>query len=313
MSLIETVPQRFRQGQALTSPALISLDYLSPPPALVPYVTTFFRLRCGEARIADIQPASVGILAVFLRGEGDLFLRNGRVDNSHPTSLLTPLAAAAPMLVQGPWDVFGASLSPLGWAALAGGRSAADHGNRLVEAGSLLGDRVRQMGARIIAGFADGSLDDAGMLAMMAETLLAGLGPVPSEHVVLIRAVADWLGQSLSPRVEDLHAQVLYSPRQLQRLVDRYFGLPPKQLARKYRALRATALLGQPQIDEDRVAEILGHFHDLSHLRRELQLFAGRTPPQLGGDDLPLNAALVDLRNFREISPQVARIPASLT
>jgi AraC-like DNA-binding protein len=163
----------------------------------------------------------------------------------------------------------------------------------------------------MIADHAIAPLENETMLARMFSVLAGSLSRVPPAHAVLIRAVSAWLGESLSPRVEDLQAHVLYSPRQLQRLVDHYFGLPPKQLARKYRALRAMALLADPGIDEQAVDSIVSLFHDVAHLRRELQLFVGRTPPYIGSNDLPLNAAQLDLHNFREIGHPVARIPKS--
>ena len=52
---------------------------------------------------------------------------------------------------------------------------------------------------------------------------------IPQRHAEVVKLVADWLGSSLSPDVEDLFARSPYSPRQLQRLVDRYYGLTPKQ------------------------------------------------------------------------------------
>ncbi|MEO0031260.1 MAG: hypothetical protein RIS94_1018 [Pseudomonadota bacterium] len=296
-------------GECLTAQSLIRLDYLSPPEALAPYVTTFFLFRCEEERIADIQPAGVGILAVFMRGEGEMYFRDGRVDRSHRTNVMTPLAAAAPVLVRGPWHTFGAALSPLGWAALTGGLSAAEHGNRLVDAADLLGSGARELGDAIAEGYCSGALTPEDCVALASAQLATMLRPVPKAHVALIRTVADWLGGGLSPRVDDLAAKVLYSPRQLQRLVDKYFGLPPKQLARKYRALRAAAVLGAPNLTPEHAALVQDQFYDQSHMIRELRLFAGRTPARLGDADPSLLSALLDLRNFREITPQVAAMP----
>ncbi|MEB3067561.1 hypothetical protein, partial [Parvimonas micra] len=76
---------------------------------------------------------SVGLFVVFLRGHGVMLTPDG---NSHPsfqTSVITPLAAAAQVRVKGPWHAFGAAISPLGWAALTGGQSAAEWANRLVD------------------------------------------------------------------------------------------------------------------------------------------------------------------------------------
>lgn len=302
--------QRLSDG-IYTSPALISLDYIPPPEDLAPFVTTFFHLRCDETEILDIQPAGVGILAVFMRGQGEIFIRDGHTDPSHVCNILTPTAAAAPIAVDGPWHAFGASLSPLGWAALSGRLSAARHGNRLLEAGGLFGSAFTAMGERIREGYCAGELDVAAMLAIFAETLRPALRPVPQAHVRLMATVAEWLGESLSPVVERLQQMALYSPRQLQRLADQYFGLPPKQLARKYRAIRAAAVLADPATSQERADMIADQFYDQSHMIREISLFAGRTPARLGNPETPILSALLDLRNFRELTPRVAPLPES--
>jgi len=291
-----------RPNQDLTSPALISLEYFPPPQDLAPFVTTFFLLRCDEPRIVDVQLAGVGILAVFMRGQGDIYFRDGASDPSHRINILTPLAAAATVAVAGPWHSFGAALSPLGWAALSGGRSAAKHGNRLLAAGDLFGPAFARLGDELADGWCEGRLGVAEMARAMGAAIAAALKPVPPQHVRLIGQVAQWLGESLSPRVDRLQDAVLYSPRQLQRLVDQYFGLPPKQLARKYRALRAASMLADPRTSEAEAAAIADKFYDQSHMIREIGLFAGRTPARLRGPDAPMLAALLDLRNFREIA-----------
>ncbi len=302
----------------LTNPALIELEYFPAPEALAPFITTFFHFRCDEALISDVRPASAGLLAFFLRGEAQLFVRDGTVDSSHPASLVTPLSAAAPILVDGPWHVFGAAISPLGWGALTGGLSAATHANRLLDAADLIDPSLAAFAARLKAAYnAPGSaagdppgLTSDAMIDMASAALQPLLRAVPPAHAKLIGTVAEWLGGALSPMVDDLMAKSPYSPRQLQRLVDHYFGLPPKQLARKYRALRAAALLGHPDTPPEQVAAVEDQFYDQSHMIRELRLFAGRTPARLGNSDAPVLSALLDLRNFREVTPSFAAMPS---
>lgn len=309
MTYVQVKRRTRLQSGKLTNPALIHLDYYAAPEDMAPFITTYFMFRCDESEIADVQPASVGILAFFLRGQGEIFIRDGAVDPSHRASLMTPLSAAAPVVVDGPWHAFGAALSPLGWAALTGGLSASQHGNRLHEAGSILGPEVTALGDELAARYVAGDIGPAEMVEIVSAVLRSLLKPVPPAHGRLIMQVAQWLGTAISPRVEDLQASVLYSPRQLQRLVDQYFGLPPKQLARKYRALRAAALLANPGTSPDKVAMIEEQFYDQSHMIRELRLFAGRTPARIADTDLPVLSALLDLRNFREIKPSVAALP----
>ncbi|BEV02171.1 helix-turn-helix transcriptional regulator [Novosphingobium olei] len=297
----------------LTSAALIKLEYIPVPEPLAPFITTFFHFTCDEQLISDLRPASAGLLIFFLRGHGELFVRDGTIDASHPASLVTPLSAAAPILVDGPWHVFGAAISPLGWGALTAGLSAAEHANRLLDAGSVIDPSLTKFAHDLAARY-NATGDTPGLsgdeMAELASAVLQPLlRPVPAAHVRLIGIVAEWLGGALSPMVEDLASRSPYSPRQLQRLVDQYFGLPPKQLARKYRALRAAALLGHPDTPPDQIAAVEEQFYDQSHMIRELRLFAGRTPARLGAPDAPVLSALLDLRNFQEVSPSFAALP----
>ena len=292
-----------RPNHVLTNEALIALDYIAPSEKLAPYVTTFFLMGCEEPHIVDVLPAGLGILIVFLNGDGKIFTRDGAVYNSQRTNLLTPLSTAAPIAVNGPWHSFGASLSPLGWAALTGRLSAAEHGNRLLDAGAMFGPRFTELGEDMAARWIAGKITPDEMAETLGDAIATRLKKVPAAHQKLIATVAGWLNEDLSPRVDRLHEMVLYSPRQLQRLVDQYFGLPPKQLARKYRALRAAGMLADPRITDAQVTLIAEQFYDQSHMIREISLFAGRTPKRIGGGDNPMLTALLDLRNFREIKP----------
>lgn len=293
--------------QSLTEIGSLRLEYCAPPSDVAPYVTSFFRMCSDEREIRDVQLASVGVLAVFVRGKGEIRFLNGRVDPTHPLVLLAPTSAAAQILVEGPWHAFGAALSPVGWAAITW-LSPARHANRLYD-GAILGPAFAAAAEQVAAGFDCLSNDALG--AILGETIVAAARPLPDGHVKLLEAVSKWLGESLSPRVPELAARVGYSPRQTQRLIDRYFGLPPKVLARKYRALRAAALLADPQTTADEIAAIQNHFYDRKHMIREIWLFCGRAPSKIADTDAPYLSALLNLRNFREIA-RVAPLPGDL-
>ena len=306
----ETVDERF-DGR-LTDPALLRIDYLPPPAEVAPYVSTFFMMRCDEREIRDVQPEMGGTLGVFLSGgRGDVRFLDGRVEPSHRFVLLTPASAAAAVAFDGPWHAFGAALSPLGWAALTG-LSAAEHANHLYDAEAVLGPDFDAAAERICEGYAAGSLALADMAAILASPILAHVRPLPPRHLELMLTVARWLGGSLSPALAGLEALSGYSARQTQRLVDHYYGLPPKGLARKYRAIRAASLLADPRLSHDDADAVADHFYDQSHMIREIRMFVGRTPARVGDPGQPYLSAIIDLRNFREVSPRIAPLPADL-
>lgn len=294
----------------LTPSALVRLDYVAPPPDLAAYITTFYLFRCDEPVIRDIQPAATGQLHVYLAGEGRMFFPHGRTDAAHFVTLMAPLCAAAPFEVAGPFHTFGAVLAPLGWAALTG-LDAAKSADRLLDAAEVFGAAAIAMGDAVAALYAARpDTDGPDLMPPVADFIRARLRPIPEDHRALLRSVTEWLGTALDPPIAELYARTAYSPRQVQRLVARYFGSSPAHLVRKYRATRVAALLGQPDVDDATVAFLTDQFYDQPHMIREIREFVGRTPKRLGDGGSPINDAVVNVRNFYQITPHVAPMPS---
>jgi AraC-like DNA-binding protein len=285
---------------ALTPAALMAVDYIDPPAAIVPLVTTLYHFRCDEAVIRDIQPAAVGQLCLFPHGAGEMHFANGHRDPNHPIGLLTPLSRATPIVVDGPFHAFGAALTPVGWAALTG-LHAGEYRDRLLPAASVLGPAIDALGERLLAAYRDGTMTGRECALAIGTFIEQQARPLPARHLELIVTVGRWLGAAFNPEVGELEGAAGYSPRQVQRLVERYFGLPPRALARKYRALRAAALLSAPTLAMEDEAAIAEAFFDQSHMIREITHFVGRTPARLGDQTTPYLAEMIDARNLREL------------
>ena len=255
-----------------------------------------------------MQPAGVGYLYFFLRGEGKMHFPGGKTDPSHPVSLLTPTAVAVPFEVEGPFYAIGAALLPRGWAAFTG-LNATEHGSRMYNAADWLGQDVAALSDRLRAAYATNAMSPEAMCGEIAGFIAARLRPINPRHDALMTRITNWLSSSLDPPLEGLIDGSGYSERQLQRLTERYYGVTPKQLGRKYRALRVAALLQSPDTSAEQIAALLNLFYDQSHLIREIRLFAGRTPARLGDSEQPILDALLDIRNFRHITPGLAAIP----
>jgi AraC-like DNA-binding protein len=285
----------------LTPAALISIDYIAPPAPIAPFVTTLYHFRCDEPLIRDIQPASLGQICLFPHGRGEIHFADGRRDPNHPISLMTPLSRAAPFIVDGPFHAFGAALTPLGWAALTGLHAGA-HRDRLVPAVSMLDDSIETLGEALLAAYRNGTMSGPDCARALGDFVAASVRPVNPRHLELISATGRWLAASLRPEIAALTGAAGYSSRQVQRLVERYFGLPPQALARKYRALRAAALLAAPTIAPEDEAEIAEAFFDQSHMIREITHFVGRTPARLNDASTPYLAEMIAPRNLRELN-----------
>jgi AraC-like DNA-binding protein len=290
------------EAAALTSAALISVDYIAPAPAIAPYVTTLYHFRCDEAVIRDIQPASIGNLCLFPHGTGEMHFAEGHRDPNHAVGLMTPLSRATPIVVEGPFHAFGAALTPVGWAALTG-LHAGQHRDRLLPAASVLGPEIDALGEQLIAAYRRGSMTGRDCALATGDFIEHHIKPLNPRHLELIAATGRWLGASFDPDLNNLSGVAGYSARQVQRLVERYFGLPPRALARKYRALRAAALLSAPQLSLEDEAGIAEAFFDQPHMIREIAHFVGRTPARLGDQTTPYLAEMIDARNLRELGP----------
>ncbi|MBT8389903.1 MAG: AraC family transcriptional regulator [Altererythrobacter sp.] len=285
---------------SLTSSRHFQLDYLPVPTQMSAYITTLYHYRCEERDIRDVQPAAIGHLAIFPYGEGKMQFRDGSVDPSNAVNLLTPFSVAAPFMVDGPFHAIGAVLTPLGWASLTG-LDASAHGNRLYRAADWLGDEIEQLGLALCEAYRAGEKSGPECASAICDFIGNNLKPVNARHAKLIKNVNAWLSEDLDPPLEKLFERANYSERQVQRLAERFFGLPPQSLLRKYRALRAAGLLSLPMLTPEFEAKVREAFYDQSHMIREIRLFAGRTPARLTDEESPYLAEMLDLRNFREI------------
>lgn len=293
----------------LTPAGLLRMELLPVPPQAASFVTTFFRVQCDEKDIRDVQPSSIGFIAVMARGRGTMRFIDGHRDANHALSLFGPSAASSTFEVDGPLDAVGAMLSPVGWAALTG-LSAADYGNRIYALPELVDAKLTDAASRVLDEYDE--LSDGAKVAILADGIAQVAKPLRDSHMVFISTVASWLAKSLSPRLEDLHEAAGVSPRQVQRLCERFFGLPPRSLARKYRALRSAVLLSRPDLTADEINAVQDHFYDQSHMIKEMRLFAGRTPARIADPDTPYLSAFLDLRNFRDSGTRMAPIPRDL-
>ena len=287
-------------GLELTESSLINVDYIAPPAAISDYVTTLYHFRCDEAKIRDVQPASVGHLAIFPLGKGEMHFRDGHTDPSSEVVVMTPLSTANPIVVDGPMHIIGAALTPLGWASLTG-LHAGEHRNRLRNASEILGPDVVELGERLNTAYREGQESGRDCALALGEYIGSKVKPINSRHAELIKTVNAWLASSLNPDLSDLLARAAYSERQVQRLTERYFGLSPQALARKYRALRAAALLSFPTLTPEFEAELGEAFFDQSHMIREINRFVGRTPARLKDPDNPFLSELIAPSNLREL------------
>lgn len=90
------------------------------------------------------------------------------------------------------------------------------------------------------------------------------------------------------------------STRTVERIIKRDYGLSPKQVCRRARALdMAAALLGVAMEEEE--AELRLRYFDQSHLIREIKAFFGTTPQELRNGNHPFLRLNLEVRQSRRV------------
>ncbi|OZM80449.1 AraC family transcriptional regulator [Pseudonocardia sp. MH-G8] len=113
----------------------------------------------------------------------------------------------------------------------------------------------------------------------LVEAFLRERWPPPDPQVAFVqRIVAALLHDRTIARVEDVTEMFGIAPRTLQRLFQRYVGVSPKWVLRRYRLHEAAAVLAREQHRPwAEVAAELGYF-DQSHFIRDFTAAIGMTP-----------------------------------
>ena len=194
------------------------LTYFDPPAGLEKYVLTLFHFEWDEAKIVDRHPGALGQLFLTPRGVGTIQLGDQTYPIGGCANMFSAFEVAAPFELQGPWHSIGASLSPLGWAALTG-VPANTSLNRLLPAQEILGADIDRFAAALNERYRQGEVSGEEVCHALSNWIAPRLKLVPPGHEALIERTLAWLGSSLNPDVEQLFARGEYSRRQVERLV----------------------------------------------------------------------------------------------
>jgi AraC-like DNA-binding protein len=253
----------------------VRLRYFAPPPSVRSYFGSLYIFTVDADEYSDVTRADVPQLRFMLAGAGLYRFQDGSHAATSPVCLLGPTLGATRFTVDRPARVVGISLLPAGWLALHGA-DASTMADRLCD---MAADRGSDY-ADLLEALRDATLDDDAIVAMVWAFLSARVKPPPLQIWRLLEVVDHWLTDEASPRVEALVRATGVSARQLARLTNRFYGAPPKLLARKYRALRCSARIAIDRESWQALCED-GAFYDQSHFIREIKHFIGLTPHQL--------------------------------
>lgn len=276
----------------------VTLDYAMPPEDLRAHLSVFYEFRADLPAFEDTDKADLAQFRVNVAGGGEYRFADGHVQRVPRIHIVGPTTGPTLLSLHGPVHTVGVGLLPAGWATLLD-FEASLLVNRAVDAVELFGDDVRGAPEALAACT---TFDERVALgSALARRLIARGRSIAGDFT---RVVDDWLA-SPHPEVDDLVRATGLSRRQVERRCNAYYGSPPKMLARKYRALKATIAISKGQSNADALSE--GGFYDQSHFIREIKAFTGVTPTHIH-TDLPTLATLTLKRTeFDELDPLVTK------
>ncbi len=251
---------------------MINVQYEAPDPKLGGLVSSFYRFDYSGIGMKELERADRAQFRITLSGEGKY--RFGEVETpAFPVTVIGPTTRPFEAITDGPISIFGWGMLPAGWAALMG-CEAENWIDKVFDARQVFGEAVMELRNRLIAANEASAQFLIGTEA--AKEIYSETDGAPFEFTAVVDR---WLCDDSDPDVDVLIAKSGMSPRQLERMTKRYYGMPPKKLARKYRALRAANRLAHGDSLDD--TELGLAFYDQSHLTREVKQFTGLTPGQL--------------------------------
>jgi AraC-like DNA-binding protein len=279
---------------------VIEVQYEAPGGRLETLVSSFYRLDYKGDDFSELERADRAQFRFQLEGGGEYHFASGAVSPTYPATVIGPTTAPVLATSKTALTIFGWGMNPAGWAALMGSE-AADYVDRAFDARRIFGDWIMKVREDLIAAADFREQIELGCLA--AEDIFRYKDSAPFEFTSKVDA---WLADRSDRDVDLLAASTGLSLRQLERMTKRHYGMPPKKLARKYRALRAAQVLAHGDSLDD--AGLGLAFYDQSHLIREVKQFTGLTPRQLREGQSELTRATMDGRRglSGKVSPLIS-------
>lgn len=252
---------------------------IAPPADAAGLVHTFYVIETGAGQIEEAIPAYSAQLLVMVRGRVRLTFADGSMAHSATVFFNTPQMRSARALLDGPVLQVGASLTHTAWQRLSNLPADEVH-DRLLPAQAVL--RADQIAALETAAHEcrEGLISPEAVCARLTEVIAAAPFSLRPGHDAVVDAILRWLASGFDPAVADLYSAVDVSPRQVQRICRRFFGVPPAQVLKRFRALRTAMLLAQPGISEEIYDALMSTYFDQAHLIRDIRRYTGRTPRQ---------------------------------
>lgn len=253
--------------------APFELHYFPPDPDLADIVSSFYDARLNMPRFDEYERADRPQFRFVTNADGEYVFADGHRSAVCRANIIGPTSGRVRAISNCPARLFGFGMLPAGWAVLMGAH-AERLTDRAIDAADLFGPWIDEVAAEMENA---PTIEERLVIGNnFVREILKRNEPAP---MWFIRTVDLWLTESASPQVPDLVEATGMSIRSVERMTKHYYGLSPRMLARKYRAVRAAAALARGE--DLTIAQLGDAFYDQSHLIREIKRFAGATPGQL--------------------------------
>jgi AraC-like DNA-binding protein len=254
------------------------LNYFLPDPDLAEMISTFYLARINVTPFDEYERADRPQFRIMSNPNGEYIFADGHRVTTSRAIIIGPTSGRVRAIAQSASLLYGFGLMPAGWATLMG-PEANSLTDRAINAEDLFGSWIHDVLDTLLAADTTESRQTIGN--NFVREILKKNEPAP---VWFTRTVDQWLTENLSPDVRDLVGATGMSIRSVERMTKRFYGLSPRMLARKYRAVRAAAALARGEkLDPAALGDA---FYDQSHLIREIKRFSGATPGQLASPTL---------------------------
>ena len=275
----------------------------APAPDLAPWIARLYvtvvdapadyALSCGIF-------SDAAMLRIQLRGEWTAETADGRRQTGRAALYFGPQTRRMPITVKGSFTSVGLSFRAGACHAL-GGLKLDTLCDRLAPL-----DTLGMCDEEWMSLLPEGASPEEWCLAMEAamRRMITRSGAAPPDPVTASVEAAAFTNPEIT--VARLAQQCGTEQRRLERLIRRDFGIPPKQVLRRARALdMASHLRGVADHDE---AEALAlRYYDQSHLIREFTALFGMSPRQFVDSPQPLMTLSLEKRQARRLET-IARI-----
>lgn len=248
-------------------------------------VHTFYTIATEAGEIEEAIPAYSAQLLVMVRGRVHFTFADGTTGTSAPVFINAPQLRSARAVLEGPVLQIGASLTHMAWQRLAGLPADEVHDRLLPAEAVLTPEQIAALEAAA-ADCREGRITPEDVCAVLTEVIAAAPHSLRPDHEAVVEAIGRWLASGFDPALADLYASLSISPRQVQRICRRFFGVAPAQVLKRFRALRAAMLLSQPGFSRETHDQLMATFFDQAHLIRDIRRYTGRTPSQFRRETL---------------------------